>query len=176
VPKPFHQADIDTLLAAERDVRARLAHLPLDFGAMMAVSNIYRAATSVRNRMEREVLAHHGLSWGGFTILFVLWVWGPMEATRLAAECGLAKGTLTGMVTTLERRGLVRRRRSGDDRRRVAVALTGAGEDLIELVFPEFNRLEGEVVADLDGPELEALTGLLRRVIKTAGSPERDYS
>ena len=32
--------------------------------------------------MEREVLGPEGLSWGGFTILFVLWVWGERETAN----------------------------------------------------------------------------------------------
>ena len=39
----------------------------------------------------REVLAPAGLSWGGFTILFVLWVWGERETGQLADDCGLAR-------------------------------------------------------------------------------------
>ena len=74
---------------AEADIRRRMGRRKLDFPALL-VANIYRAATTVRNRIEREVLAEVGLTWGGFTILFVLWVWGPMEAASLADECGLA--------------------------------------------------------------------------------------
>ena len=95
----------ERLLDAEVDIQARLGDEPLDFDSMQAISNIYRAAAAVRRRAEREVLAEAGLSWGGFTILWVLWVWGEMEAAQLASECDLAKGTLTGMVTTLEKQG-----------------------------------------------------------------------
>ena len=93
------------LLDAERDVQARLGERPLDFASLDAISNIYRAAGSVRRHAEREVLAEYGLSFGGFTILWVLWVWGEMETAQLAEECSLAKGTLTGMLSTLEKQG-----------------------------------------------------------------------
>lgn len=167
MPSQLNRSD-DDVLTAERDIRRRLAHLELDFPALMAVSNIYRAATAVRNRVEREVLSAHGLSWGGFTILFVLWVWGPLEAARLAEECGLAKGTLSGMVGTLEGRGLVDRDRMAADRRRVSIELTGAGKALIERVFPHFNSVETAVVEGLDSPEVEDLSRLLRIVTRTA--------
>lgn len=167
MPSQLNRSD-DHVLSAERDIRRRLGHLELDFPALMAVSNIYRAATAVRNRVEREVLSAHRLSWGGFTILFVLWVWGPLEAARLAEECGLAKGTLTGMVGTLEGRGLVDRDRMAADRRRVSVRLTPAGRDLIERVFPDFNSVETAVVEGLDGTEVEDLSRLLRIVTRSA--------
>lgn len=167
MPSQLNRSD-DHVLSAERDIRRRLGHLELDFPALMAISNVYRAATAVRNRVERKVLAAHGLSWGGFTILFVLWIWGPLEAARLAEECGLAKGTLTGMVGTLEGRGLVDRDRMPADRRRVSIELTAVGRDLIEQVFPDFNSVETAVVAGLDQSEVEELSRLLRIVTRTA--------
>ena len=167
MPAQLNQGDGDAMLRAEMDIRSRLGHLPLDFAALQAVSSIYRAATAVRNRIEREVLGDVGLTWGGFTILFVLWVWGPMQAHALADECGLAKGTLTGMVGTLEKRFLVERGRL-DDRRRVEVALTEKGRALIEEVFPAFNKLESQAVAALDDDEIRELSRLLRKVTQSA--------
>jgi len=160
----------ERLLDAERDVQARLGDFPLDFPALDAISNIYRAAVAVRRRAERNVLAEHGLSFGGFTILWVLWVWDEMETARLAEECGLAKGTLTGMLTTLEKQDLVERHRVPADRRRVLVKLTAAGTALISLVFPQFNRFESQVSSQLTVAEKKELARLLR-LITTGANP-----
>lgn len=168
MPRPLHDQDDHVVLAAERDIRARLGDRPLDFEALLAVSNIYRAANAVRNRMEREVLTPVGLTWGGFTILFVLWVWGDRETGQLAEDCGLAKGTLSGMLTTLERGGLVERSRHSGDGRRVMVILRDPGREAIESVFPEFNRYEAKFTADLDHDERRELARLLRQVTATA--------
>lgn len=171
MPHQLSDADEDIVLQAESDIRARLGHLGLDFAALMAVSNIYRAATAVRRRIERDVLADAGLSWGGFTIMFVLWVWGPMQAARLADECGLAKGTLTGMVGTLERRGLVSRLRVERDKRRVMLSLTVSGETMIGDLFPRFNAVETSVVKGLHPSEVDELSRLLRTVTRGADRP-----
>ena len=168
MPGPLRDHDPEVVLEAERDIRARLGDRPLDFEAMLAVSNIYRAANAVRNRMEREVLAPESLSWGGFTILFVLWVWGERETAQLADDCGLAKGTLSGMLGTLEKSELVSRERHAEDGRRVLVHLEPEGRDLIERVFPEFNKYEAKFTADLDDEERAELARLLRRVTATA--------
>lgn len=165
---PLVNRDPEVVLEAERDIRARLGDRPLDFEALLAVSNIYRAANAVRNRMEREILAPAGLSWGGFTILFVLWIWGDRETAELAEDCGLAKGTLSGMLATLERAGLVRRDRHAEDGRKVVVSLRGAGLEAIESVFPRFNRNEAEMTAGLDPEERLELARLLRIVTATA--------
>jgi MarR family transcriptional regulator, organic hydroperoxide resistance regulator len=67
------------LVQAERYIRARIGGQPLDFAAMAAVSNIYRAANVIRNRLERQILAGEDLSWAAFTVLFVLWIWGDRK-------------------------------------------------------------------------------------------------
>jgi DNA-binding MarR family transcriptional regulator len=166
---PDHTANTDEdRLDAERDVQARLGDRPIDFASLYAISNIYRAAGAVRRRAERDVLADYGLSFGGFTILWVLWVWDEMETARLADECGLAKGTLTGMLTTLEKQGLVDRTRLEADKRRVMVNLTAAGSATMDEVFPKFNRFEGEMSAGLTVDEKRDLAHLLRVVITNA--------
>ncbi|MEA1903547.1 MAG: MarR family winged helix-turn-helix transcriptional regulator [Actinomycetota bacterium] len=170
--RPLNDYDPEVVLDAERDIRARLDGRPFDFEALLAVSNIYRAANAVRNRMERDVLAGARLSWGGFTILFVLWVWGDRETGQLADDCGLAKGTLSGMLQTLEKAGLVSRARHPEDGRRVIVRLDAAGVDKIESVFPDFNQNEARFVERLDESERRELARLLRIVTATADESE----
>jgi len=158
----------ETVFAQEQAIATRLAGTELDFGAAAAIQNIYRAAAVVRQHAERELLAQNGLTWGGFTVLWVLWVLGSMESSALAAECGLAKGTVTGMVATLEKRDLASRHRLKTDRRRVEVRLTSEGERLIADLYPRFNELETSLVAGLDADEQQALAQALRRVILNA--------
>jgi MarR family transcriptional regulator, organic hydroperoxide resistance regulator len=64
-----------------------------------------RAANAIRHHMEQQVLAEEDLSWAAFTVLFVLWIWGDQQTRHLAAEAGVTKGTLTGVLKTLEKRG-----------------------------------------------------------------------
>lgn len=152
---------------AERDIRARLDDHELDFAAMSAVSNIYRTGSAIRNHMERELLAGYDLSWVAFTVLWVLWIWGDQETGHVAAEAGITKGTLTGVMKTLQARRLIRRLPHRDDRRRVSIGLSKAGERLIERVFPEFNRHETLAVSALSDTDQQELARLLRLVLKT---------
>lgn len=162
--------DPDELVQAERDVRARIGDLPFDFDAMAAISNIYRAANVVRNHMEHKVLADYDLSWGAFTVMFVLWIWGEQETRHLAAEAGVTKGTLTGVLKTLERRGFVRRYPHPVDGRLVLVRLEPAGRDAICDLFPRFNREEAFASSNLSSEERTELAGLLRVIVRTVGN------
>lgn len=159
--------DATTRLEAERAVEARLGELGIDVTSMAAVSNIFRAATTVRNHMERTVLADADLSFTAFTVLWVLWIWGEQEARHVAEESGISRGTLTGVVTTLERRRLVRRRPHPEDRRSVLVAATAKGEALMADLFPAFNAEEAKVSADLSARAKEQLADALRTILRT---------
>ena len=131
------------LLPDERKVVERLGHLPLDFRAMWAISNLFRSSTAIRRHMEAVVLAHDRLSWTSFVGLWVLWVWGPMEARAFASAVGISRPTATGVMTTLESRGFVTRRKDPKDGRMVIVELTRSGRSTIERLFPKFNAEEG---------------------------------
>jgi DNA-binding MarR family transcriptional regulator len=160
----------DGLLPAERKVLERLGHLPLDFRAMGAVSNLFRASAAIRRHMEAKVLADDRLSWTSFVALWVLWVWGEMESRDLAAAVGISRPTSTGIVTTLEGRGLARRRKNAPDGRMVRVSLTPAGVAKIEELFPRFNAEEVAVTSHLSPKEQEAMAAMLRSMLRTAES------
>ena len=139
MPRAFAAGD-EELIEAERLIRDRMVGLDLDLLSLAAVSNVFRTATVVRNHMERDVLRCHQLSWSAFVVLFVLRIWGSQESRRLAAEAGISGGTLSGVLDTLERKGLVKRRAVPEDRRRVEVALTADGTKVVDEVMPAFNR------------------------------------
>jgi DNA-binding MarR family transcriptional regulator len=160
----------EDLLPAERKVVEQLGHLPLDFRAMWAVSNLFRASAAIRRHMEAKVLSDDRLSWTSFVVLWVLWVWGEMESRDLAGAVGISRPTSTGVVTTLEGRGWVRRSRTSDDGRLVRVSLTEAGRRKIEDLFPRFNAEEIELTAHLDAQEQERLATLLRSMLRRVGT------
>jgi DNA-binding MarR family transcriptional regulator len=68
----------------------------------------------------------------------------PPTAGRLAQRVSLTQGTVTSILDRLEVRALVRRTRAVDDRRRVLVALTARGRNLLQkappLMHAEFLR------------------------------------
>jgi MarR family transcriptional regulator, organic hydroperoxide resistance regulator len=154
-------------MQVEQDIRRCIGDYPLDFAAMAAVSNIYRAANAIRHQMERDVLAEADLSWAAFTVLFVLWIWGDQQTRHLAAEAGVTKGTLTGVLKTLEKRGLARRHAHDEDGRLVLVTLEPAGRAVIERLFPAFNAGEAKVSGPLTEMEKEQLAFLLRKIIRS---------
>jgi|TARA_B100000809_G_scaffold25448_1_gene22335 DNA-binding MarR family transcriptional regulator len=166
MPRAFAAGD-EELVEAERLIGAQMAGLDLDLLSMAAVSNIFRTATAVRKHMERAVLKSYSLSWSAFVILFVLRIWGKQESRVLAAEAGVSGGTLTGVLDTLERKGLASRHPVTSDRRRVEVVLTNAGTRVVNEVMPAINSVESRVTGGLDEDEKEMLARLLRKVLRS---------
>lgn len=164
----FSEGSSEDLIHAERDVQARVGSEPIDFAAMGVISNVYRVASAMRNHMEREVLAPYDLSFTAFVVLFVLWIWGDSESYLLAARAGITKGTLTGVVKTLEKRELCARIPHDSDKRRVIVGLTSNGQAIIEKIFPLYNREETRLVQNLQQQEQLAMGHSLRTVLRTA--------
>jgi DNA-binding MarR family transcriptional regulator len=162
------RTDTSAFVPEEADVLARIADLPVDLASMAVAANVWRAAQAVRTHLERSVLRDADLSWGGFSLLFNVWVWGPLETRELASSMGCSRPTVTGVATTLERRGLVRRIAHEHDGRLVVVELTAAGERTIAELFPRFNAGETAVTAALSAEEKATLAALLRKLVVTA--------
>jgi MarR family transcriptional regulator, organic hydroperoxide resistance regulator len=154
-----------TLAETEKAMSAHVSDLPINFPAAAAVSSLYRASNAVRLHLTNSVLREHGLTWTGFVVLWVVWIWDGLETRRAAANAAISKATLTGVVKTLEARGLITRRVSNTDRRLVNLELTPAGATLMKELYPAFNAAEAEVVSGLSPRKLTELTNSLRSIV-----------
>lgn len=155
-------AGAHTLAETERQVDARLGDLRLDYSAMAVASNLFRAANAVRNHFERTVLSENNLSWTAFVVLWVTWIWEPIETRQIALEGGFSKATLTGVLSTLEGRGWLLRERSASDGRLVVVQLTPEGRTLMNTLFPAFNLQEQHIASPIDPSRRDELAEMLR--------------
>ena len=156
-----------TLAETERAVESRLAGMDLDFEAMAVASNLFRAANAVRNHLEGTVLRPHDLTWTAFVVLWVTWIWEKVETRVIADEGGFSKATLSGVLSTLEGRGLLVRERSPQDGRLVLVRMTPAGKRLMKKLFPEFNEQERVVVSGIPISERAQAAAALRTLTLT---------
>jgi DNA-binding MarR family transcriptional regulator len=167
--------DRHTLAETEKAMSDHVGRLPLDFPAANAVSSLYRAANAVRNHLTNSVLRAHDLTWTGFVVLWVVWIWDGMETRHVAESAAISKATLTGVVKTLEARSLIARTGDEADRRRVHLRLTPAGVALMEQLYPAFNAGEAGVVVGLSARRLREMTQSLRTIVTTIeeGTPAR---
>ncbi|MFB9908798.1 MarR family winged helix-turn-helix transcriptional regulator [Allokutzneria oryzae] len=165
-----------TLRETEQAFAERLDGLQLDVAAMTALHNLHRAAAMIRHHFEQSVLREAGLTWAGFGVLWVVWIWESVDSGQAARECGITKGTLTGVVRTLESHGWVARTTPADDRRRSVLSLTEEGQRLMTELFPKFNAEEAYVLDGLSPRRVTELNRTLRHVmshLEETGSARR---
>lgn len=76
----------------------------------------------------RPLLNEHELTEQQWRVIRILRQQGELESHQLAHQACILKPSMTGVLTRLERDGIVRRRKSSEDQRRMFVALTEQGQ------------------------------------------------
>ena len=92
-----------------------------------------------------------------------------MTLGGFAAAERVTPPSMTRIVTALEEGGLVERRVDEDDRRRSAVALTGAGDKFVRQSRKAKTEYLTERLSRLDGAErksMEQAVGLIERMLE----------
>ena len=141
-----------------------MALSPGDPLAHRALESLLRAEASVRRRLSAD-LEREGLSASGFAVLVVLQTaGGELELRTLRRRLQTSKANATEVVTTLENRGLVVRRRLDWDKRAANVSLTAHGGEVVDRLFPEHTERVTAAFAALDEEEKRSLAELCRKL------------
>ena len=115
--------------------------------------------------------ARHGLSHGRFGVLMNLFraqEKGIIPA-QLADEREVSRATMTGLIDGLERDGLAQRRRHPQDRRKVQVFITAAGQKFMMKMLPDHFRRLSALLERLTKKERAEFRRLLDKI--NAGVP-----
>ena len=119
----------------------------------------------IGHRLLLEALAEHDLRLAHFAVLAALSDFGPLAQHELADRLDINRSHLVGYVDEIEQRGLVRRDRDPEDRRRQRVALTAGGRKLLRDLGAVAKRSQADFLSALSGSERETLLALLRKVL-----------
>lgn len=118
-------------------------------------------------------LAPFGLSESKFDLLmfFGLAERGLIESqavtpSNIADYFGVTRSTVTGLLDWLEKRDLLRRRLSTEDRRSFALELTDEGRDLLKQSLPAFWGMCESLTSSLDEEECQVLQRILVKLWK----------
>jgi DNA-binding MarR family transcriptional regulator len=137
----------------------------LDVSPLGVVGRLHRLADTLNTAL-RALFAEAGLSDGDFDVLASLRRSGAPYAltpTELAATTMVTSGAVTKRVDRLEAQGYVSRTVSADDARGRVVALTPAGRDLIDGLFPQHVENERRLLSGLTPDEQQTLARLLEK-------------
>jgi MarR family transcriptional regulator, organic hydroperoxide resistance regulator len=137
-----------------------------EYPGAVALQYLNRAAAALRQHVERTVLRRVNLTWTGFAVLRLVSTQDRIETRVAAAETGIAKGTLTGVVDTLVARDLVHRRRHPDDGRLVLLEPTRAGRSLVRRILPAVRAEEAYALQGLTDRQVEQFGGVLLQIVQ----------
>ena len=90
---------------------------------------VYSTAHAL-NKVYKPLLDPLGLTYPQYLVMLILWDEDEVTVKDLGQRLQLDSGTLTPLLKRMEANGLVTRRRSDQDERRVVIALTEAGHAL----------------------------------------------
>lgn len=119
-------------------------------------------------RIERDLAGECGITVPQFRALAALAsAPGGHRMNGLARTLHMSKSGLTRLVDRLEAQGWVARSPADDDRRAILTTLTPAGEGVFQRALPVYLRsLRETLYSVLSAPEVEDLSGLLRRLVE----------
>ncbi|ABC21662.1 MarR family winged helix-turn-helix transcriptional regulator [Rhodospirillum rubrum] len=92
------------------------------------------------------------------------------SAAELCRTIGYDSGSMTRMLDRLEKRGLIYRRRSIEDRRVVRLSLTDLGKELYPQLTPIAIETLNHVLKGFTPEEADILMGLLDRILANANT------
>ncbi len=115
---------------------------------------------------ETRYLARYNISHGRFTVLMLLHRGCPEARTpaALADESNVSRATMTGLVDTLERDGMVTRAADAADRRTLNIRLTPRGEACVKELLPGYFSCVSEIIKPLSRAEQDQIVGLMAKI------------
>jgi homoprotocatechuate degradation regulator HpaR len=112
----------------------------------------------------REMLTETGITEQQWRVLRVLAEFGPLDASSLAGQASLLFPSLTRIANTMRKKGLITQTHDEADRRRRLIAITEAGQKIIDDNSEQAARIAADFRATLGDTQFEQLLDLLSQL------------
>lgn len=148
----------------------------VDMEASRLVMSMNRATRTVIYDLDVQTLRPLHQTDSTFRVLFVLWVAGPLSPHMVASLSSMPRPTVSSLITTLRKDGLVDRQEDPADGRGATISLTPTGVETITRAFADHNRREQEWALLLTPIERKLLIMLLEKLMngrRSIGAVER---
>jgi len=130
---------------------------------------VFRLVDTVARKLtqlQRETIRVAELTPAQYSLLNLLWEKDSLQFNELASACCCSPSTITGIVDTMEKNGLVARVPNPNDRRSLLVKLTERGRAL-ENATPSLEKIFENCCGGMQPDELRRLVELLRKLDST---------
>ena len=118
-------------------------------------------------------LAAHGVSFGHWTFLRILWERDGLTQRELSDEAGVMEPSTFAAIRAMEKAGYVKRRRLPDNRKNVYVHLTAKGRALRAKLVPLARQVNAIGLRGLSAGERETVRHALLAIIDNLAADSR---
>ncbi|HLJ96195.1 MAG TPA: MarR family transcriptional regulator [Gemmataceae bacterium] len=130
-----------------------------------------RGAYLAMHRQADGEFARYAITADQFVVLAALIDGTVVAQSEVCRRTYADPNTMGAMLTLMETRGLVKRMRHPNDRRTRTVVLTPKGKRIFAKVWAGREATRDRMLALFTGEEVEALLGLLHRIIQELATP-----
>jgi DNA-binding MarR family transcriptional regulator len=113
----------------------------------------------------KKLAKSHQVSEPQLSCLLALREYGPLSLSKLAKYIIVKPSTVTGIIDRLEQKGLAKRERIGKDRRVITIALTEAGNSLVDQAPPPIPKAIVESLNNLSEKETQDIVKSLSMLV-----------
>lgn len=122
------------------------------------------------DRRTLDIARSYGLSFSQFMVLEALYSKGNLSIGEVREAILSSVGTISLVVSNLEKMGYVKRKTDENDKRVSILSLTNEGRDVIGKVIPENETMIYDYMKDLSEEETKTLLGLLKKLGANIGN------
>ncbi|MDZ5712941.1 MarR family winged helix-turn-helix transcriptional regulator [Jeotgalibacillus haloalkalitolerans] len=126
----------------------------------IVLSRAYKAINETSSKFFQE----HGLNPTEFGVLELLYHKGKQPLQKIGGKILLASGSITYVVDKLEKKGLITRIASPEDRRVTYAEISEEGHRFMSEIFPEHEKNLHELMTALSDEEQKQAIDLLKKL------------
>ncbi|MEM7135784.1 MAG: MarR family transcriptional regulator [Myxococcota bacterium] len=131
--------------------------------------SLHLAHGALFRALDRRLRETEGITTAHQVILFTLTAEDGLPSSEIARRAGHSKSRLTGLVDTLEAKGLVERRASKKDGRVHLLHVTRAGRKLIARTVDHARDMNAALLAPFSARDRDTIQSFLEHVLAEAG-------
>ena len=137
------------------------------------LAHLVKDSTRALVRALQMRLAEHGVSFGHWTFLRILWEGDGLTQRGLSEQAGVMEPTTFSALKAMERLGYIIRRKRGGDRKKVYVLLTPKGRRLRSKLVPLAEDVNRIAVRDARPGDIATTRKVLLGIIENLAQDEQ---
>ncbi len=140
-------------------------HLPREVLHDERMTHLVKSAYRCTSGALQKRLREHGLLYGHWTFLRILWQSDGMTQRQLAAQAGVTEASTQTALAAMEKAGYISREKREDNRKEVRVFVTGKGAALRPQILACAHEINESLLAGISPEDIAATRRTLLAMI-----------